>query len=247
MEGYEIPTYSRQSKGLPDINIISLDQGEVINSVIPLSAESAYKYFVFATKKGLVKRTKIDEFNNIRVTGKICIKLKSEDELIGVKKTDGTDNILLASETGKMVVFLEDQIRTMGRTASGVKGINLDNSKCIGLEVAKDDSNIIIITENGYGKKTLVSEYRKTKRGSKGVKALSVTEKNGKIKSFKRIEPNDKDIMIITDEGTIIRLPLDQISQLSRVTQGSRLIQLKNNQKVSTFTLVEKNEDDIGS
>ena len=247
LKGYEIPKYSRQSKGLPVINLLSLDKGEVINSVIPLSAENDYKYFVFATKKGLVKRTKIDEFNNIRVTGKICIKLKSEDELIGVKKTDGTDNILLASETGKMVVFLEDQIRIMGRTASGVKGINLDNSKCIGLEVAKDDSNIIIITENGYGKKTLVSEYRKTKRGSKGVKALSVTEKNGKIKSFKRIEPYDKDIMIITDEGTIIRLPLDQISQLSRVTQGSRLIHLKNNQKVSTFTLVEKNEDDIES
>ncbi|MDD4705772.1 MAG: DNA gyrase subunit A [Bacilli bacterium] len=241
LKGYEIPEYSRQSKGLPVINLLPLDKEEVINSIIPLSTENDFKYFVFATKNGLVKRTKIEEFNNIRVTGKICIKLKLEDELIGVKKTDGTSNTLLASENGKMVVFLEDQIRIMGRTASGVKGINLDNSKCIGLEVAKDDSNIIIITENGYGKKTLVSEYRKTKRGSKGVKALNITEKNGKIKSFKRIENSDNDIMIITDEGTIIRLPLEQISQLSRVTQGSRLIHLKNNQKVSTFTLVEKN------
>ncbi|MDD2409422.1 MAG: DNA gyrase subunit A [Bacilli bacterium] len=244
LKGYEIPKYSRQSKGLPIINLLPLDKEEVINSIIPLSTENEYKYFVFATKNGLVKRTKIDEFNNIRVTGKICIKLKSKDELIGVKKTDGNYNILLASENGKMVVFLEEQIRIMGRTASGVKGINLDNSNCIGLEVAKDDSNILIITENGYGKKTLVSEYRKTKRGSKGVKALNITEKNGKIKSFKRIENSDNDIMIITDEGTIIRLPLDQISQLSRVTQGSKLIHLKNNQKVSTFTLVEKNTEE---
>lgn len=243
LKGYEIPEYSRQSKGLPVINLLPIEKDEVINSIIPLSTENDFKYFILATKKGLVKRTKIEEFDSIRVTGKICIKLKNEDKLIGVKKTDGNQNILLASEHGKMVVFLENQIRSMGRTASGVKGINLDNSTCIGLEVANDDDNIAIITENGYGKKTLVSEYRKTNRGSKGVKALNVTEKNGKIKTFKKVENNDDDLMIITDEGIIIRLPLEQLSQLSRVTQGTRLINLKNNQKVSTFTLVERNNE----
>lgn len=240
LKGYEIPEYSRQGKGLPIINILPLDKDEIINSIIPLSSDNNYKYFVFATKKGLVKKTKIEEFDSIRVTGKICISLKSDDELIGVKKTEGTLNILLASENGKMVVFLEDQIRSMGRTASGVKGINLDKSNCIGLEVADDNSNILIITEKGYGKKTHISEYRKTKRGSKGVKALNITDKNGIIKSFKKIEDEEKDIMIITNEGTIIRLPLNQVSQLSRVTQGTKLINLKNDQKVSAFALVDK-------
>ena len=246
IKGYEIPQYSRQGKGLPIINILPLDKEEVVNSIIPLSTDNNYKYFVFATKKGLVKRTKIEEFDSIRVTGKICINLKEDDELIGVKKTEGTSNILLASDNGKMVVFLEDQIRVMGRTATGVKGINLDNSNCIGLEVADDNGNILIITENGYGKKTHVSEYRKTKRGSKGVKALNITDKNGKIKTFKKIEDDNKDIMIITDEGTIIRLPLEQVSQLSRVTQGTRLINLKNSQKVSAFALVDiETEEEI--
>ncbi len=239
LKGYEIPEYSRQSKGLPIINLLPLETDEAVNSIIPLSSDNDFKNFVFATKKGIVKRTKIEEFDSIRVTGKICIKLRGNDELIGVRKTKGNANILLASANGKMIVFPEDEVRIMGRTASGVKGITLDNSECIGLEVAYDDGNLLIITEKGYGKKTLVSEYRKTRRGGKGVKTLNITKRNGNIKAFKRIN-DQKEIIIITNEGTVIRLPLDQVSQLSRVTQGTKLINLKDNQEVSTFSLLEE-------
>ena len=239
LKGYEIPEYSRQSKGLPIINLLPLETDEAVNSIIPLSSDNDFKNFVFATKKGIVKRTKIEEFDSIRVTGKICIKLRGNDELIGVRKTKGNANILLASANGKMIVFPEDEVRIMGRTASGVKGITLDNSECIGLEVAYDDGNLLIITGKGYGKKTFVSEYRKTRRGGKGVKTLNITKRNGNIKAFKRIN-DQKEIIIITNEGTVIRLPLDQVSQLSRVTQGTKLINLKDNQEVSTFSLLEE-------
>ena len=239
LKGYEIPEYSRQSKGLPIINLLPLETDEAVNSIIPLSSDNDFKNFVFATKKGIVKRTKIEEFDSIRVTGKICIKLRGNDELIGVRKTKGNANILLASANGKMIVFPEDEVRIMGRTASGVKGITLDNSECIGLEVAYDDGNLLIITEKGYGKKTFVSEYRKTRRGGKGVKTLNITKRNGNIKAFKRIN-DQKEIIIITNEGTVIRLPLNQVSQLSRVTQGTKLINLKDNQEVSTFSLLEE-------
>ncbi len=247
LKGYEVPEYSRQAKGLPIINLLPVEKGEIVNSIIPLSPDNKFEYLVFATKEGRVKRTKIEEFDNIRITGKICITLKEEDELIGVKKTNGIYNVLLASDNGKMVVFLEDQARVMGRTASGVKGINLDEgASCIGLEVATKDDSIIIITEKGYGKRTKVDEFRQTKRGSKGIKALNVTERNGNIKAFKKIENTEDDIMIITDEGIIIRLPLEQVSELSRIAQGTRLINLKNNQKVSAVTFVndEETEED---
>ena len=239
MKGYEVPEYSRQSKGLPIINLLQLEKDEEVNSIISLSTKSEEKYFLFATQKGLVKRTNIEEFNSIRTSGKICITLKPDDELIGVKKTSGDSNVLLASSSGRMVVFNENEIRAMGRTASGVRGINLDDSLCMGLEIAKDEENVLIVTENGYGKKTMVSEYRKTKRGSKGVKALNVTDKNGQITAFKKAD-NNKDLIIITDSGIIIRMPIEQIAQLGRVTQGTRLINLKEGQKVSTISIIEK-------
>lgn len=237
IKGYEVPEYSRQSKGLPIINLLQLDKNETVNSIIPLSQDNEYRYLLFATRKGLVKRTLIEEFDSIRTTGKICINLKPDDELIGVKKTIGDSNVLLASDNGRMTVFNEDEIRVMGRTASGVRGINLDLSQCIGLETSSDEESIIIVTENGYGKKTKVAEYRKTKRGSKGVKALSITEKNGPITSIKKAD-EEKDLMIITNSGILIRLPIAQISQLGRVTQGTRLINLKSGQKVSTISLL---------
>jgi len=243
LKGYEIPEYSRQSKGLPIVNLLQLEKDEIVNSIISLSTDSEDKYFLFATKRGLVKRTNIEEFNSIRTSGKICITLKPDDELIGVKKTSGESNVLLASSNGRMVVFNEDEIRIMGRTASGVRGINLEDSLCMGLEVSTDDENVLIVTENGYGKKTLVSEYRKTKRGSKGVKALSVTEKNGQITAFKKADDN-KDLIIITNSGIIIRMPIEQISQLGRVTQGTRLINLKDSQKVSTISIIDKNSEE---
>ena len=242
LKGYEIPEFSRQSKGLPIVNVLPVEKDEKISSIIKLNVENQEKYLILATKQGLIKRTNLEEFENIRATGKICIKLKENDELIGVKKTNGESNILLASSEGRMNVFDENEIRVMGRTASGVKGINLGNAECVSIENVKDDDNIVIVTENGYGKKTLVSEYRKTKRGSKGVKALNITEKNGNIASIKKVI-DDSDIMIITNQGIIIRLPLEQVSQLGRVTQGTRLINLKSGQKVSSVSIVQKEKE----
>ena len=242
LKGYEIPEFSRQSKGLPIVNVLPVEKDEKISSIIKLNVENKEKYLILATKQGLIKRTSLEEFENIRATGKICIKLKENDELIGVKKTNGESNILLASSEGRMNVFDENEIRVMGRTASGVKGINLGSAKCVSIENVNDDDNIVIVTENGYGKKTLISEYRKTKRGSKGVKALNITEKNGNIASIKKVI-DDSDIMIITNQGIIIRLPLEQVSQLGRVTQGTRLINLKSGQKVSSISLVQKEKE----
>lgn len=242
LKGYEIPEFSRQSKGLPIVNVLPMEKDEKISSIIKLNVENQEKYLILATKQGLIKRTNLEEFENIRATGKICIKLKENDELIGVKKTNGESNILLASSEGRMNVFDENEIRVMGRTASGVKGINLGSAKCVSIENVNDDDNIVIVTENGYGKKTLISEYRKTKRGSKGVKALNITEKNGNIASIKKVI-DDSDIMIITNQGIIIRLPLEQVSQLGRVTQGTRLINLKSGQKVSSVSLVQKEKE----
>lgn len=242
LKGYEIPEFSRQSKGLPIVNVLPVEKDEKISSIIKLNVENQEKYLILATKQGLIKRTNLEEFENIRATGKICIKLKENDELIGVKKTNGESNILLASSEGRMNVFDENEIRVMGRTASGVKGINLGNAECVSIENVKDDDNIVIVTENGYGKKTLISEYRKTKRGSKGVKALNITEKNGNIASIKKVI-DDSDIMIITNQGIIIRLPLEQVSQLGRVTQGTRLINLKLGQKVSSVSIVQKEKE----
>ena len=242
LKGYEIPEFSRQSKGLPIVNVLPVEKDEKISSIIKLNVENQEKYLILATKQGLIKRTNLEEFENIRTTGKICIKLKENDELIGVKKTNGESNILLASSEGRMNVFDENEIRVMGRTASGVKGINLGSAECVSIENVKDDDNIVIVTENGYGKKTLISEYRKTKRGSKGVKALNITEKNGNIASIKKVI-DDSDIMIITNQGIIIRLPLEQVSQLGRVTQGTRLINLKSGQKVSSVSIVQKEKE----
>ena len=246
VKGYEIPEFGRTSKGIPIINLLQIDKDEHITSMLSYSPSDSCKYLLFATKSGLVKRTQIEEFDNIRKSGKLCISLKENDELIGVKKTDGECDVIMASSTGRIAVFNEEEVRVMGRTASGVKGISLENGKCVGLETAKADDNIIIVTEKGYGKKTHISEYRKTKRGSKGVKALNITEKNGNIAAIKRFEENN-DLMIITNNGIIIRIPLDQISQLGRVTQGTRLINLKDNQMVSTISLVlnepEENEE----
>ncbi|MCI7554556.1 MAG: DNA gyrase subunit A [Tenericutes bacterium] len=246
LKGYEIPEFSRQSKGLPIINLLPVEKDEKISNIIKLNVENKEKYLILATKQGLIKRTNLEEFDSIRSTGKICIKLKDNDELIGVKKTNGDSNILLASSTGRMNVFNENEIRVMGRTASGVKGINLGDASCVSMENVEDSDNILIVTENGYGKKTLISEYRKTKRGSKGVKALNITEKNGNIASIKKVK-DDNDLMIITNQGIIIRLPLGQVSQLGRVTQGTRLINLKENQKVSSVSLILKEKNDVDS
>ena len=243
LKGYEIPEFSRQSKGIPIVNLLQVEKDERVNAVIQIAREENSKYLLFATEAGVVKKTLISEFDNIRNSGKICISLRENDKLIGVKKTSGNDLVLLGSEAGRMVKFNEDEIRVMGRTASGVRGISLDGSKCICSEIVKEDDTILLVTEKGYGKQTKVSEYRQTRRGSKGVKAMNITEKNGNLVSVKIVHEG-KELVIMTNSGMTMRMPLDQISVLGRVTQGLRLINLKDNQKVSTISLVDKLEEE---
>ena len=244
MKGYEVPEFSRQSKGLPIINLLPLEKNENISSIISLSADNEeHKYLVFVTRQGLVKRTELSEFDNIRKSGKIAIGLKEDDELIYVGVTTGNDEIAIGANNGRMVRFNEAEVRVMGRSASGVKGIELEDSKVIGAEVIKPGQLILIVTENGYGKKSEIEEYRLTHRGSKGVKALNITEKNGMMVALDCVDADGEyDLMIITDSGTIIKLPLEQVSTLKRATQGVRLINLKDDQKVSTVAVVEKED-----
>ena len=244
LKGYEVPLYSRQSKGLPIINLIPIEKDEKVSAMLKIESDKHDGFFIFSTKSGLVKRTNVREFENIRSNGKISITLKDDDELVDVKCTNGNNDILIASSNGRMIRFNENEIRVMGRTASGVKGIDIDNGIVVGCEISNSDNQILVVTENGYGKKTVVEEYRMTHRGSKGVKALNITEKNGNIVAFKSVSGSE-DLMIVTDSGIIIRLSLVQVSTTGRVAQGVKLINLKENQKVSTITLLEKIGDDI--
>ena len=250
MKGYEIPEYSRQSKGLPIINLLQLEKNEKISSMISYTdGDETIENLMFVTKLGLIKRTNVREFENIRKSGKIAIVLKENDELISVRKTSGHDEIIIGASNGRMVRFTEDEVRVMGRGASGVKGIDLGDSIVVGAEVVKLNELVLIVTENGYGKKTAIDEYRLTHRGSKGVKALNVTEKNGMMVSLKCIDVENEesvDLMIITNYGVIMKMPMNQISTLKRATQGVRLINLKDDQKVSTVALVDKVDDSNG-
>ena len=242
LKGYEIPEYGRNAKGLPIINLIQIEKDEKVNAIINVSRETSAQYTVFATKQGIIKKTPNSEFENIRKSGKIAITLHEGDELIDVKLSDGKQNIILGSTTGKIVVFDENEIRPMGRTATGVKGINLDGGECTGMEVGTDDDNLLVISRNGYGKRTFVKDYRKTKRGSKGVLSIKATDKTGGMIAHKIVD-NDKSLLIVTEQGMIIRISVDSISQLNRVTQGVRLINLKDDQYVSTVSIISKEEE----
>ena len=249
MKGYEVPEFSRQSKGLPIINLLPLEKDENISSIISVKQDDDnVKYLMFATKNGIVKRTAIEEFDSIRKSGKIAIVLKEDDELISVRSTCGKNEIVIGASNGRLVRFKEDEVRSMGRSSSGVKGIELDGAHVVGAEVVDPGNVVLIVTEKGYGKQTVIDEYRLTHRGSKGVKALNVTEKNGQMASLKCLNPEvEQDLMIITDSGIIIKLPLEQVSTLKRATQGVRLINLKDEQKVSTVALTvrESEEEEV--
>lgn len=242
MKGYEVPEFSRQSKGLPIINLLPLEKDENISSMLSVKQNDDFtKFLMFATKNGIVKRTPIEEFDSIRKGGKIAIVLKENDELISVKKTCGKNEIVIGASNGRMVRFDENEVRSMGRSSSGVKGMELDGAIVVGAEVVEPNQMVLIVTENGYGKQTVIDEYRLTHRGSKGVKALNITDKNGIMVSLKTLAPNEQlDLMIMTDSGIIIKLPLEQVSTLKRATQGVRLMNLKDNQKVTTVALVER-------
>ena len=243
IKGYEIPEFSRHSKGLPIINLLPIEKDEKINNILLDNGDEENKYLVITTKYGIIKRTNVCEFENIRKNGKIAITLKEKDEVLSVHFTNGNDDIVMASNNGRMIRFNENEIRVMGRTASGVKGIELsDDCFCVGSEIAKEGQDILVVTEKGYGKRTDINEYRLTHRGSKGVKTLNITDKNGTIVAFKTVT-DDKDLMLITDQGIVIRISADKVSKMSRVTQGIRLMNLREGQRVSTVSVVEKDEE----
>lgn len=243
IKGYEVPEYSRQSKGLPIINLLPIEKNEQVTVMLKVENNDPNRFIVFCTQNGLIKRTELSEFDSIRNNGKIAITLKENDKLISARKTDGTKEIMIASSNGRMIRFNENEIRVMGRTASGVRGIDIGDGICVGCEVTDKNQQILVVTENGYGKRTNIEEYRQTHRGSKGVKALNITDKNGNIVSFKIVNENE-DLMIITNNGIIIRLPIDQISTTGRVAQGVKLINLKEEQKVSTVAIISKDESE---
>ena len=246
MKGYEVPLFSRQSKGLPIVNLLPLEKEERVNVMLKSSEDDKDSYVVLCTQSGIIKRTNMSEYESIRNNGKIAITLKDNDELISAKITNGDSEILIASSNGRLIRFNENEIRVMGRTASGVKGIDIGDGKVVGMETSIENRDVLVVTENGYGKKTKVEQYRMTHRGSKGVKALNVTEKNGNIVSFKSVT-GDEDLIIITDSGMIIRLPLAQVSSTGRVAQGVKLINLKDEQKVSTIAVIEHDEEIINN
>ena len=246
-KGYVIPEYGRTAKGLPIVNIIDIAQDEEISAIIPVSKFNEEEFLFFATRQGVVKRTTLSVFANIRTNGLIALTLKEDDELIGVVKTDGTNDMVIASSNGKLVWFEEEQVRAMGRTAAGVRGISLDEGEtAVGMNIVTPDQEILIVSENGYGKRTPIDQYRKTRRGSKGVKTLNITDKNGVLVGMNPVN-GDEDLLIVTNKGIIIRTPISQISQTGRATQGVTLIRLNDEQNVSSIAVVEheENEDEV--
>lgn len=247
LKGYNIPEFGRTAKGLPVVNLLNLDKDESVKSMInidkKLIQEDHHWYLFFATKKGLVKRVDIAEFENIRQTGKIAIKLRDDDQLVSVKLTKGHDEVLIAASNGKLVRFNEDNVRPMGRSASGVRGINVDGSQVIGMTTDKEGKLIMVVTEKGYGKMSPIDEYRLSNRGGKGVKTINVTERNGSIVAIRAVN-GDEDLLIITNDGIVIRLPMEQVKTAGRATQGVRLIKVHDSQ-VSSVEVVEKTQEDI--
>ena len=245
IKGYKIPEASRNAKGIPVINIINIEKDEKIKSLVPIDKEAEISgYLFFVTKQGICKRVAAHEFESIRQNGKIAITLKEDDELIGVKPTKGDEDIIIAASNGKAVRFREDCVRDMGRTASGVRGMDVDGSEVIGVATSNEGSKILIVTENGNGKKTDINEYRVTSRGAKGVKTLKENDRIGKLVALKAIN-GDEDALIMTSDGIIIRIHLDQVSELSRVTSGVRLITPQPGTTVQAVSIVEHEDEEI--
>lgn len=245
IKGYQIPSGSRQSKGLPIINLLDFDSDEILTSftsVKDFSEEN--KYLLFITKRGIAKRTPVDAYQNIRVNGIKAINLRSDDELISVRLTDNTKDIILGASNGKAIRFSETDIRSMGRTAGGVKAMNIPESeKIVGLAIVNnEEEQILVITEKGFGKRTVVAEYRRQKRGGKGVKTISITDKNGKLSTLRAVN-NNQDLIVVSDKGIVIRAHITQIAQTKRATQGVKIIRLRPEHKVSTIALVPRQDE----
>ena len=245
LKGYEIPEYGRTAKGLPIVNLLKLDEGESIQTIINVEQDrSDEAYLFFTTRQGVVKRTNVAEFSNIRQNGLKALNLRDEDELINVFLTDGNTDVIIGTKYGYSVRFNEAVVRNMGRSATGVRGVNLrDGDKVVGASVITDQDEVLVITEKGYGKRTIAGEYPTKGRGGKGIKTANITEKNGPLAGLLTVK-GDEDLMIITDTGVMIRTGVGNISQTGRSTQGVKVMRLDQDAKIVTFTTVQPEEKD---
>ncbi|MNM03398.1 DNA gyrase subunit A [compost metagenome] len=244
IKAYEIPELGRAARGTPIINLIQIEQGEKISAVIQIEETDSDKYLFFATREGIVKKTPLEDYNNIRKGGLIAINLREEDELIDVKLTDGKQKLILGTADGMSITFSEEDVRSMGRSATGVKGITLDDKDhVIGMDCIDKELDVLIVTANGYGKRTPASDYRLQTRGGKGIKTINLTEKNGRVVSLKVVK-QEEDLMIITTGGTLIRMSMDGISTMGRYAQGVKLINTRDDDSVSTVCRTDKSEEE---
>ncbi len=242
-KGYEIPEFGRTAKGLPIVNLLNIDKGEHITAMIRVESYDEDAYFVFTTKLGLAKRTSVSQFANIRTNGLIAIGLREDDELISVRLTDGKKQVIIGTHDGMLVRFKEDDIRAMGRTAAGVRGIKLrEGDYVVDMEILEEGQEILVVTEKGYGKRTPESEYRLQSRGGVGIKTIQVTEKNGPMCAVKTVNGTE-DVMLITINGMLIRMDINDISVIGRNTQGVRLIRLADDELVATVAKLEKEDE----
>ncbi|MDT9754621.1 DNA gyrase subunit A [Heyndrickxia coagulans] len=243
-KGYEIPEYGRTAKGIPIVNLLEIDRDEWINTMIRVEDFVEDWFLFFTTKKGISKRTPVTEFANIRTNGLIAIHLKEEDELISVKLTDGHKDIIIGTKNGMLIRFPETDVRSMGRSATGVKGITLSgDDEVVGMEILEENDDVLIVTKNGYGKRTKGSEYRIQSRGGKGLKTCNITRKNGPLIAVKTVT-GEEDVMLITAGGVLIRMAVGDISVLGRNTMGVKLIRLGDEEYVATVAKVEKDEEE---
>lgn len=242
IKGYQVPNASRTAKGLPIVNLLSMEKDEKVRALISIERECDSAYLLFVTKYGTVKRVALDEFASIRQNGKIAITLRDGDELVAVKETNGSDEIIIAGSNGKAVRFNENDIRPMGRTASGVKGFNTDGSEVVGAATTKEGEYILVVSQNGYGKRSAIEDYRLTSRGTKGVKTINLTEKTGDLVSVRAVH-GEEDAMIVTDEGIIIRISLKNVGVYGRNTQGVKLINVSDGQSVAKVAIIDAEEE----
>jgi len=243
-KGYEIPEFGRTAKGLPIVNLLNIEKGEKVTAMIRVgSFDDEEAYFIFTTKTGITKRTPISQFANIRTNGLIAISLREDDDLISVRLTDGDKQVIIGTRDGMLVRFQEDDIRSMGRTAGGVRGIKLrDGDEVVGMEIIEPGQEILVVTEKGYGKRTSEEEYRLQSRGGVGLKTMQITDKNGPMVAVKTVDGSE-DLMLITINGMLIRMDVNDISLIGRSTQGVRLIRLGDDELVATVAKVEKEDE----
>lgn len=243
MRGFNVPAASRTAKGIPVVNLLSLDEGEEVRTLVKVPRDDEdSKYAFFVTRQGIVKRVAVSEFESIRQNGKIAITLREDDELVAVKMTDGSNEIIIGGDNGKAVRFDENEVRPMGRTASGVRGFDVDGGIVVGVATDREGKYILAITEKGYGKRTELDEYRLTKRGAKGVKTVNITEKNGNLVSLRAVE-GDEELLVISSDGTVIRTEVANIGIYGRSTIGVRIINVGENDAVASVAVLKVSEE----